>query len=435
MRIAYVVPAYPMLAQTFIVNEMIGVQEAGHEVVITPLYSAPPSSIRHEAWERLRPVATLPAALFDLRVGCLALWVLCTHLGSVLRTLLPLLRATGLNLFGHARLLAVTPKALATAWRLKRARVDRIHAHFASLPTTCAGIAASISGIPFSFVAHSFDVYCTSAYLRNDTLDWKLRHAVQVFAVSEHISAVLRGMLPVAESDRIHTVYVGIPMGLFREEPAPPRDEGLQLLCVARLHELKGLDTLVDACALLRDRGLSFHLRLYGDGPLRSALTDQIARLDLTRHVTLGGPISQHEVARRMKACHVFVMPCRRERNGNMDGIPTVFMEAMATGRPVISSRLAGIPELVRHGETGLLVPPDDAPALAAAVMELADGDEFRIRLGRQARAVVERQHDQRINARRLVDLIARASAPRRDFVDPTISRSGLDVSRASRAD
>jgi glycosyltransferase involved in cell wall biosynthesis len=195
-------------------------------------------------------------------------------------------------------------------------------------------------------------------------------------------------------------------MELFRAEPARPRDDVLRLLSVCRWVETKGLDTLVDACALLRDRHVAFHLRLLGDGPLRDALAAQVTRLGLEAHVTLGQPVAQETVAEELRACHVFVLACRRDRTGDMDGIPTVFMEAMATGRPVVSCPVSGVPELVRDGETGLLAPSDDPAAFADAVARLARDETLTVRLGRQARALVERQHDAHLNARRLLALI-----------------------------
>jgi colanic acid/amylovoran biosynthesis glycosyltransferase len=410
MRIAYVVSTYPLPSQTFIVNEMIEVQEAGHEIVAVPLYLAAHSSVRNETFERLRPVAILPTPLFNFTVACLALWMLFTHPLRVMGTLISLHWASGLNPYAHASLILITPKALATAWRLRQANVDRIHAHFATHTATCAGIAGSVSGIPFSFTAHAYDIYCTTPKLRNDTLGWKLSRAIQVFTVCEYAANLLRQRLPAADGNRIQTVYVGIPMHLFCEEPPPPRDGGLRLLCVAHFYEKKGLDTLLDACALLRDQGLPFRLLLYGDGPLREALAEQIARLGLGDHVTFGGIISQEEVAWQMRACHLLVMPCRQDRNGDMDGIPTAFMEAMAVGRPVISCPISGIPELVRHGETGLLVVPNNPSALAAAVMRLASDNALCIRLGQQARALVERQHDQRLNVCYLLELMTHVS-------------------------
>ena len=410
MRIAYVIPAYPPLtSQPFVVNEMIAVQEAGHAVVVLPLYAGEAGGVRHGTFARLQPAAVLPASLCDVTTLGLALWELLRHPWRALRTLAGLHRAAGASVWSHLRLAAVTPKALAAAWRLRGLGVERIHAHFANQTADCAAIAGGVAGLPFSFTAHAYDIYSTAPRQRNATLDWKLRHAGRVFTVSDYARDLLRARLPPDERDRVCTAYVGIPTALFRPEPPPPDGDRLRLVCVARFQQKKGLDTLVDACALLRDRGVPVHLQLIGDGPERPALEAQVRRLALAEHVTMSGPQPQERVAAVLKASHVFAMPCRRDRTGDMDGIPTVFMEALATARPVVSCAVSGIPELVRDGETGLLVPPDDAAALADAVERLAAAPALRARLGAQGRALVERQHDQDRNARRVVALLAGA--------------------------
>jgi glycosyltransferase involved in cell wall biosynthesis len=196
-------------------------------------------------------------------------------------------------------------------------------------------------------------------------------------------------------------------MDLFQEQAPSPLDSEVRILCIAYLDRKKGLDTLIDACSVLRSHSVPFSLRLFGAGPLRESLLEQISRLGLQKEITVGNAILQEEVAKELAACHVFVMPCRKdEKTGNIDGIPTVFMEAMATGRPVISCPLSGIPELVRDGETGLLVPPDDPVAVAEAIAHLSSDSSLRIRLGSQARTLVEQQHDQRINTRQLLALM-----------------------------
>ncbi len=412
LRIAYVIPAYPPApSQPFVVNEMVQVQEAGNVLFLVPLYAASGGPIRHATFERLRPAAVLSPPLLSCRVVALAFRALLAYPVRVLRTLASAHRAAGWNPFAHVRLLSLTPKALAAATWLRERRVDRIHAHFASQTADCAAIAGAVSGIPFSFTAHAYDIYSTALRVRNDTLDWKLRRARQVFTVNDFAGDLLRDRLPPEERERVQTVYVGIPMALFRPEPAAPHDRTFRMLCVARLCEKKGLDTLVDACAALRDRGIDYELQLFGDGPLRAALAAQIARLALGARVRLGGAISQEDVAREMRACHAFVMPCRRDRSGDMDGIPTVFMEAMATARPVISCPISGIPELVRDGETGVLVPPDDPRALADAIAALAADDRRRLELGARGRALVERQHDERLTAAALLTKIRDADA------------------------
>ena len=407
MRIAYVIPAYPpVTSQPFVVNEMVEVQEAGNPLVVLGLYPGADEPVQHGTFERLQPEHVLPPALCDWRTLALALWVAITRPLRVLRVLAGLHWEAGRRPWAHVRLIAVVPKALAAAWRFERLGVEHIHAHWATATADCAGIAGVVSGLPFSFTAHAYDIYSQAPRVRNDTLKWKLRHAAQIFCVSNFLADMIRRQLPPERRDRVTTTYVGIPMHLFRAEPPPPDTQGLRLLCVARFVETKGLPTLVAACGLLRDRGLDFRLEVFGDGRLRPALEAQIASLRLERHVVLPGHISQEEVANRMRACHLFVMPCRQDRVGDMDGIPTVFMEAMATGRPVVSCSLSGIPELVRDGETGVLVPPDDPGALADAIARLAANPAERLRLAQQGRALVERQHDQRRNAQRVVRLL-----------------------------
>jgi glycosyltransferase involved in cell wall biosynthesis len=410
MRIAYVIPAWPPLpSQPFVVNEMIEVQAAGHELTVLGLYRGAAGAVRHGTFARLAPTHVLPAALADPTSVLLALWTCCRRPLRVLAALAGLHRAAGANPWAHAKILAVTPKALAAAWRFERLGVEHVHAHFANQTADCAALAASVASIPCSFTAHAYDIYQSIPRQRNDTLAWKLRHVARAFAVSDFATRLLRTRLPAADAARVRTAYVGIPTELFRAEPPAPRDGTIRLLAVARLCEKKGVDTLIDACALLRDRGLPFELRIFGDGPDRAALASRATGHGLGHEVVFGGAVPQEEVARQMRTCHAFVLPCRRDRNGDMDGIPTVFMEAMATGRPVVSCAVSGIPELVRDGETGLIVPPDDPAALADAIERLAREPALGARLGTAARALVERQHDQRTNARRMIEMLTGA--------------------------
>ena len=407
MRIAYVIPAWPPLpSQPFVVNEMIEVQEAGHELTVAGLYAGRDDPLRHGTFARLRPTRVLPAPLLDAGTVATAVRTCCWRPWRVVITLAGLHAAAGGNVWAHAKLVAVTPKALAMAWRLHRAGVEHVHAHFANQTADCAAIAATVAGIPFSFTAHAYDIYQSTPRQRNDTLRWKLGHAGRVFAVSDFATRLLRSLLPTTLAERVQTAYVGIPMDLFRPCEAPGAGGPLRLLAVARFCEKKGLDTLVEACGLLRDRGVAFALALYGDGPDRPALAARVEALRLGEQIRFGGSVPQEEIARQLEKAHAFVLPCRRDRHGDMDGIPTVFMEAMATGRPVVSCAVSGIPELVRDGETGLIVPPNDPVALADALARLAGDPVLRERLGRAARALVARQHDQRANARRVIALL-----------------------------
>lgn len=409
--IAYVIPAYPPLAsQPFVVNEMVEVARAGRPLTIVPLRRGPAEPVRHGTFATLRPARVLPAALVDPASLVCAMLAVLRWPGRVVRTLAGLHRAAGWNPWAHARLVAVTPKALSAAWRLRGAGVRHVHAHFANTTADCAALLARTLGVPFSFTAHAYDIYSTAPRVRNDTLAWKVRAAAAVIAISRYGAELLQALAAPDARHRIVTVHVGIPLELFAEAPWPDDAGPLRLLSVARWCEKKGLDTLLDACALLRDRGVAFELRLFGDGPLRAELTARWTRLGLHEYVTLGGPLAQEDVAREMRAAHAFVLPCRRDRTGDMDGIPTVFMEAMATGRPVVSCGISGIPELVRPGETGLLTPSDDPAAIADAIARLAADRALAQRLGAAGRALVVEQHDQRGCARAMLAVVARVT-------------------------
>ena len=166
------------------------------------------------------------------------------------------------------------------------------------------------------------------------------------------------------------------------------------VLTVARLVEKKGLDVLVDACALLRDRGLPLRCWIVGKGARRSALQAQIRRLGLEERVALLGAHTQTEVLARYAAAHVFALPCVVGADGNRDGLPVSIVEALASSLPVVSTPITGIPEIVRDGENGLLVPCGAAGALADAIAALVHDEALHARLAGNARASVEAHFD-----------------------------------------
>jgi colanic acid/amylovoran biosynthesis glycosyltransferase len=405
--VVYVIPAYPPASsQPFVVNEMVEVQRSGHRLIVLPLHAGSDTTVAHGTFAELRPDRILPPRLVDVATLGRALIALLRHPVRCLRVLAGLHRAAGLNPWSHARLLAITPKALAATRLLAAERVDHIHAHFANHTADCAAIVGLVSGVPFSFTAHAYDLYSRRPRLRNDTLPWKVRRATRAFAVSEYGADLMRELVPREERGRVATAYVGIPLELFRWRE--PRDtvRPIRLLCVARLTEKKGVDVLLDACAVLVRRGLPFECEVIGDGPLRTSLEARHAALGLGDRVHFRRAVPQEVVAEALRCCDVFVMPCRRDATGDMDGIPTVFMEALATGRPVISCPVSGVPELVRDGETGLLAPVNDPEAVADAITRLAGDAALRQRLATAGRRLVERQHDQRVNARAMLGLL-----------------------------
>jgi glycosyltransferase involved in cell wall biosynthesis len=193
---------------------------------------------------------------------------------------------------------------------------------------------------------------------------------------------------------------------------------------VASFEEVKGHRHLVDACALLRQRGIDFVCDLVGEGPLRREMEARIARLQLGDRVHVLGGRARPEIIRRFRAADVAVLASQPTRQGKREGIPVVLMEAMASGLPAVSTRLSGIPELVDDGQTGLLVPPADAAALADALERLARDPELRRRMGAAGRAKVVREFDLRVNTAALLELFLAPGAARR----PTAMRSARAV-------
>ncbi|MCA1658005.1 MAG: glycosyltransferase [Verrucomicrobiaceae bacterium] len=179
---------------------------------------------------------------------------------------------------------------------------------------------------------------------------------------------------------RIHRVYNGVNLSHFH--PSDPGSGIPAIVSVGRLIEKKGFADLIKACGLLTSRGRSFVCEIIGEGPLEGALRAQIAEAGLESCVKLAGPLTQSQIALRLAHATIFVLPCTREEGGGMDNLPTVIMEAMAAGLPVISTALAGIPEMIEHEVNGELVPERDPPAICAAMERLISDPERARRLG-----------------------------------------------------
>jgi glycosyltransferase involved in cell wall biosynthesis len=188
------------------------------------------------------------------------------------------------------------------------------------------------------------------------------------------------------------------------------------ILSVGRLVEKKGFPNLLDACALLMRRGRRFRCAIYGDGPLRGELAAQIERLGLGAVVTLEGERPQRDLIPVFQGADIFALASFVTEDGDRDGVPNVLAEAMACGLPVVSTAVAGIPELVQHGENGLLCPAQDVEALADALCRLLDHEDERRAMGAAARRTVVEHFDLQVAAARLAELFA-ATAIERELV------------------
>jgi glycosyltransferase involved in cell wall biosynthesis len=202
---------------------------------------------------------------------------------------------------------------------------------------------------------------------------------------------------------KIQRIYNGVDLARFivTDLASAPAE----IISIGRLIEKKGFGDLISACALLRSRGRKFQCIIIGEGPLEEALRAQIYAADLKPFVTLKGPQTQSEITKRLAHATIFALPCTHEAGGGMDNLPTVIMEAMAAGLPVISTPLAGIPEMVENGANGELVPERDPAALALAIEKLLDDPERARRLGERGRQIAQEKFSIEASARLLLEL------------------------------
>jgi glycosyltransferase involved in cell wall biosynthesis len=435
-RIGYVMSWYPAVTETFILHEMLELRRLGLELEVYPLFGAS-GDVRQPGAEALAPlvhyhrplsVAVAAAQLFWLRRRPAA------YLRAWWRALAGNARSPGFFL----RALVVVPLAALVARRMSERGVRHVHAHWATHPALAAYVVQALTGASYSFTAHAHDLYVERAMLGE-----KIARARFVVTISRYNRALLERLYGPAAAAKTAVIRCGVDPQLFR--PAPPRaaDGHLRLACVAGLRDYKGHRWLVDACALLRRRGVPLSCVLVGDGPERAAIEARIAEAGLGDALSLAGNQPQDRIRAILQSSDAVVLPSVTTADGMMDGIPVALMEAMALGVPVVSTRISGIPELVVDGRTGLLAPEKDAVALADALERLHRDRALARRLGEEGRRHVLARFDLRRNAARLHELLSRALAgdgqapsvsrkKRRQFVQATFSTTSGDRRRAS---
>jgi glycosyltransferase involved in cell wall biosynthesis len=379
---------FPRFSETFILTEILELERLGVEVEVFSL--RPPADGRFHAGlaELQAPVSYLTSA--GIRAS--DLWSELGGAAAELGDLGPQL----------AELLAVDARDALQAVQLARAARRRglthLHAHFASAGTTVARLAARIAGITYGFTAHAKDIF--HADVDRADLRRKLRDAVDVVTVSDFNLDFLRLEFG-ADAHALRRVYNGLDLTSFPF--SDPADRPAVISAVGRLVEKRGFDDLLTAAALLVGQGREVELVLVGSGDQEAALRSQADRLGLGDRLRMLGGLPQHKVAQIVAQSAVFAAPCVVGADGNRDGLPTVLLEAMAIGTPCVATLVTGIPEVVEHEVTGLLVPVRDPAALASALARVLDDPDLRVGLAKAARVLVETQFD----ARRQAALVA----------------------------
>lgn len=403
MTSAWLAPELPSISGTFVFREIDAIRAAGHDVRTWSLRRPEPQGLSPDGAAHLattRVVYDGPAAV-AVRAARFAL----RHPMRAATTLAVALRDTVAGRFARrAQRAKVLPQAvagLALAHSLQADGVAHLHVHFAHAAATVGMYAARASRIPFSLTAHANDLFVEASLLRE-----KARRAAAFVTISEANRTWLRERLG-PDADNVHVVRCGVDSASFASVPREPAAGGriagaVRLVATGRLVPKKGFDVLVRALPGVVARHPDVLVEIAGDGPEARALADLARRLGVTNHVRFLGSVDRDGVRALLGRATAFVLPCRADASGDRDGIPVALMESMAAGVPAISTRISGVPELVRDGETGVLCEPGDVASLEAAILRVLGDRALARRVAARGAEFVRTEYDLRRNALRL---------------------------------
>lgn len=424
--VAYVMSRFPKLTETFVLREILAMERAGVRVELYPLLRQRGEAVQPAAqpWvDRAHYLPFLSPAIIrsqwhylrDRRSRRRYIAAAVDMIAGTWRS--PNFLVGGLGIF---------PKVAHAARQMRADGVEHVHCHFANHPALAGFLIHRLTGIPYSFTAHGSDLHVDRTMLPT-----KVREAAFVVTISEDNRRVITDTCGWAADGKVAVIHCGVDPTAFHP-PVDVRPGPLRVVAVGTLHEVKGQTHLIDACRRLVERDVAFTCRIIGAGPDRDKLAARIEDLRLGDRVSLAGQMTSDAVADELGAADVLVAPSVPTRSGKREGIPVVLMEAMATGLPVVASRLSGIPELVTDEVDGLLVPAGDAVAIADALERLARDPALRRRLGDAGRATILRGFDIDRNA---ALLLRRFEASRdRASGGSDIERSAGDPARTNEA-
>jgi glycosyltransferase involved in cell wall biosynthesis len=391
-RFAYLFERFPSFGQTFCYRE---VAELDRQDIVPPIFSIRnPKDEPPQEWDmciiqRVHYIPEEKELLDDVRRAAKK-----RKLGTDI--------VAALDEWGRRTDFLRLYQAVYVGVRLREMGIDHVHAHFAGMAARTAFWINKFFPISFSFTAHANDIFSPPQF--EIGLDKLVDTARAIVTETDYAARFLRERFSY-RADRVHRIYNGLDLAEFGRadfSSSPPL-----IMAVGRLIPKKGFGDLIRTCALLAERGKSFRCEIVGEGPLENELRAQIDELRLRNNVILTGAKPQSQVRRWLAAANIFVLPSVIDPDGGMDNLPTVIMEAMATGLPVVSTNIGGIPEMVIENETGFLVRPSDAPTMADAIEKVINDPSLAQRLGqfgyKRAQALFSIQK----NVRELYALIA----------------------------
>jgi colanic acid/amylovoran biosynthesis glycosyltransferase len=401
--VGYITDQYPATSHTFVQREVLALRERDVDVRTFSIHRVGPEHVlsRVDREEFETTCALLPPRAEHLFAAHLT--ALLSHPLAYLATLAYALRLPGRNPRVRLWQLFYFGEAMLLWWRCRRLGVRHVHAHFTSPGADVAHMFGQFARRAYSgeaswsFTAHGADIPNTD----DRTLGAKVRDADFVVCVSDYGRSQLMMLVDEGHWEKIHVVRCGLDLNGFPPNRRASRSGVTEILTVGRLVSVKGHGVLLEAIARLAESGESVTATFVGDGPRRAALEQLARQLGIADRVSFAGRVGQDDIGRYYEDADVFCLPSFSE------GLPVVLLEAMAAGLPVVASRIAGIPELIEHGRSGLLVPPGRADLLADALGTLLVDPGRRADLAAEARRRVGSEFDVDASAEQLRELMA----------------------------
>lgn len=386
LYVGYILKRYPRFSETFVVNEILAHERKGTKIDIFALGPVEDTHFQDGISKVRAPVTRLKHKYYKPE----EMWLIMQEGFKQLPEFAEKLSRAKGSVYEVIQ-------GISVALEIKKRGIQHLHAHFGTQAAAVARLAAGFAGITYTFTAHAKDIYFE--YEEPVYLDMKMRDAFATVTVSDYNLAYLQEQYG-QDAAKAVRVYNGMDLDKFPYNGFAGRER--HILAVGRLVPKKGFSVLLEALSLLKKQNIAMHCTLVGGGPLYEDLAAQIEALDIADVVTMVGPMPQPDIIRLMKESNMVVAPCVISDDGDRDGLPTVLLESMALGTPVISTQVAGIPELVIDGETGLCVPSENPQALAEAVRRLLDDADACRTFSRNGRALIEQEYDEDRNAAKL---------------------------------
>jgi len=391
---------FPHLPETFILREMTELEKHDLDIFLFPLIKQDSKIIHQEAQKWIKKAQFTPYISRQILESNIRIFLSRPQKYFTIFVKMVYLNLTSLNFL--LRSLALFPKSIYFAEIAEEQNIEHFHAHYATHPALVAWIIMNITGISYSVTVHAHDIF-----VRKTMLAEKLKNAQFIIAISEFNKDYLVEKIYPTLAEKTHVIHCGIRPETYSGDmsSSPDNRSEFELISIGSLQKYKGQIYLIEACEQLMKSGIPFHCHIIGEGEERSVLENLISRFGLSSYVTLHGGLPQEQVAQYLQRGDCYIQPSIIAPNKKMEGIPVSIMEAMASNLPVVATKISGIPELVRHQLTGLLVNEKNAKELAEAIVFLYQNPNKAKEFARKGRELVKTEFNLVENTKKIYAL------------------------------